>query len=368
MGNYEAGQRAWARERGLEALTLPQILEAQIEEFRPDVIYASDPVTYDSRFFRRLAWQPKMLMGWRAAPTPEETDWSSFDLIISNHAPSMDMAVMLGAHATDRFEPGLPYSIASQVESEPEGCDVLFTGQWSDYHTRRNNYWLTIAHACEAATPPWSLEFHLLARNPESLPDVIARHRLPPRFGMDMHRLFKRGRICLNAMIDVGQDMSANMRLFEIAGTGGFQLMEHHEDIHRYFEPGREIATYRSPEELIEKVKYYLENPDERHEIARRGRERCEREFSMEKRIPWFEEILSNHLETASKRMKEADAGAGEGLRLRMKLIRAENRLAKTERRLEDRETELARVKKSFTWKLARPLFKIESKFSKKPL
>jgi hypothetical protein len=207
MANFEPAQRAWARERGLEGLKLPQILEAQIEEFQPDVIYASDPVTFDSRFFRRLAWQPKLLMGWRAAPTPEAADWSDFDLILSNHAPSLELAARLGARATDRFEPGLPMNIAGAVADEPEGCDVIFSGQWSPDHTRRNSHLLAAARACEAASPPHSIEFHLMTQDPASLPALIARHRHPPRFGLEMHRLFKRGRICLNATIDIAQGM-----------------------------------------------------------------------------------------------------------------------------------------------------------------
>jgi hypothetical protein len=298
-------------------------------------------------------------MGWRAAPTPEAADWSDFDLILSNHAPSLELAARLGARATDRFEPGLPMNIAGAVADEPEGCDVIFSGQWSPDHTRRNSHLLAAAQACEAASPPHSIEFHLMTQDPAALPAAIARHSHPPRFGLEMHRLFKRGRICLNATIDIAQGMSANMRLFEIAGTGGFQLMEHHDDISRYFEPGVEIATYGGPDELAEKMAYYLAHPEERREIARRGRGRCEREYSLERRIPWFEEIVTRHLATASARLKAPVAGAGEELRLRVKNIRAEQKIAKLKQRLRDREAELATMKNSLAWKLARPLMKL---------
>ena len=41
---------------------------------------------------------------------------------------------------------------------------------------------------------------------------------------------------------------------------------------------GREIVCYRSRDEMLELIRYYLVHPDEARQIAEAGRERCLRE------------------------------------------------------------------------------------------
>ena len=45
---------------------------------------------------------------------------------------------------------------------------------------------------------------------------------------------------------------------FRNGGCGGFQLITHSEAVERYFEPGKEIETFRDLDELRDKVRYYL--------------------------------------------------------------------------------------------------------------
>jgi len=52
----------------------------------------------------------------------------------------------------------------------------------------------------------------------------------------------------------------------------------------KYYEEGKEIACFASPEELVDKVRYYLANEDERLRIAKAGHERCIRENSLSSR------------------------------------------------------------------------------------
>ncbi len=63
-------------------------------------------------------------------------------------------------------------------------------------------------------------------------------------------------------------------RHFEINGCGSFQLSYYVEGLEHNYEIGKEIAIYTSPEDLIEKIKYYLKYEDEREEIAKAGYKR----------------------------------------------------------------------------------------------
>ena len=79
----------------------------------------------------------------------------------------------------------------------------------------------------------------------------------------------------------------------EATGSGAFLLTTHHPELAKFFEPGEEIETFRTPQELAAKISYYLAMPDRADEIARRGQERCLREHSRSARASWLAEILN---------------------------------------------------------------------------
>ena len=74
-------------------------------------------------------------------------------------------------------------------------------------------------------------------------------------------------------------------RHFEINGCGGFQLSYYVEGLEHLYAIGDEIALFVSPEDLIEKTRYYLKHKDEREAIARHGYERTLKDHTMEKRL-----------------------------------------------------------------------------------
>jgi spore maturation protein CgeB len=68
-------------------------------------------------------------------------------------------------------------------------------------------------------------------------------------------------------------------RDFEIPCTGGgLYLTSYNPDLALHFDIGKEIVCYRTHDEMVELLRYYLDHPDEAAQIARRGRERCLRE------------------------------------------------------------------------------------------
>jgi hypothetical protein len=59
-----------------------------------------------------------------------------------------------------------------------------------------------------------------------------------------------------------------NMRLFEAAALGVFQLVDNRPGIREWFTPGEHLITYDDPQDLREKARYYLAHPEERARIA----------------------------------------------------------------------------------------------------
>lgn len=67
-----------------------------------------------------------------------------------------------------------------------------------------------------------------------------------------------------------------HLRTFEIPMCGGLQLASYTEELATYFEDGKEIVLYKTPEELISKSKFYLNPKNEKQilnmKIAARNR------------------------------------------------------------------------------------------------
>jgi spore maturation protein CgeB len=81
-----------------------------------------------------------------------------------------------------------------------------------------------------------------------------------------------------------------NPRVFELAASGAFQLVDERSYLSECFEPGREIVTFSSTADLKAKIDYYLAHPDERTRIAAAARERVLREHTYDQRL---EQMLS---------------------------------------------------------------------------
>jgi hypothetical protein len=93
-------------------------------------------------------------------------------------------------------------------------------------------------------------------------------------------------------LVNGNSDSGLNMRHFEITAAGGFLLCNHQSEIDSFFEVGRECETFRTEEELLEKIHYYLTNPDERVAIALAGQKRTLREHLYSHRLARIKQVF----------------------------------------------------------------------------
>jgi len=91
--------------------------------------------------------------------------------------------------------------------------------------------------------------------------------------------------------LDIGriyQSDIVTMRVFDALACGGFVLAEHSEPLAEMLEIGSEVESYRSLEELLQKVEHYLEHPEEARAIAQRGMERVRRDHTIVGRLRYM--------------------------------------------------------------------------------
>lgn len=74
-------------------------------------------------------------------------------------------------------------------------------------------------------------------------------------------------------------------RIMDILGAGGFALTNYCQETAELFEEDKEIVMFRSPEEMLEKVDYYLSHDEEREHIAEVGQKKVLECYTYEKKL-----------------------------------------------------------------------------------
>jgi spore maturation protein CgeB len=84
-----------------------------------------------------------------------------------------------------------------------------------------------------------------------------------------------------------------NYRLFEATGMGALLITDYKDNLQDMFEVGKEIVAYRSIDECIEMVQYYLGHEAERANIAHAGQQRTLREHTFRQRMEELCQMIS---------------------------------------------------------------------------
>ncbi|MDI6785870.1 MAG: glycosyltransferase [bacterium] len=106
----------------------------------------------------------------------------------------------------------------------------------------------------------------------------------------EMIKIFNQSKINLNlSNASRGQINQIKGRDFEIPGCGSFMITGFNEALKEFFEIGKEVVVYTDIEDLIEKIRYFLKNDEERERIKEEGYRRVLKEHTYENR---FEKIF----------------------------------------------------------------------------
>ena len=111
-----------------------------------------------------------------------------------------------------------------------------------------------------------------------------------------MYEVLASSRITLNRHIEAAEGHANNMRLYEATGVGALLATDDGANLGDLFDPGREVVSYKSADDLIEILRRYTADDEARREVAAAGQQRTLREHTYSKRIPELAGMLESRL------------------------------------------------------------------------
>ena len=121
--------------------------------------------------------------------------------------------------------------------------------------------------------------FHLYTASIlQKYPLLKKHHRGIVDYHKQMPLVFAESRINLNISLR-SIHSGIPLRVLDIMACGGFVLTNWQPEIEEYFSDGQDIVSFRSLEECIDKITYYLDHETERQMIADAGQRRVQEKF-----------------------------------------------------------------------------------------
>jgi spore maturation protein CgeB len=111
-------------------------------------------------------------------------------------------------------------------------------------------------------------------------------------YNHDKVRAFRGARIVVNNL-HYSEMCGVNVRTFEAAGAGAFQLVDWRPGLNQLFDDGKELVSIRSIADLKKKVAYWLPREEERRAIAEAGMRRAHAEHTYKLRLALLIDTLA---------------------------------------------------------------------------
>jgi len=112
-------------------------------------------------------------------------------------------------------------------------------------------------------------------------------------FNEDKSKAFRAAKIVINNL-QPAEIWGVNVRTFEIAAAGGFQLIDWRPGLAQLFVDGEELVSFKNMDDLKNKIDYYLNHEQERLRIAEQGMHRAHQDHTYEKRLKILLETVFN--------------------------------------------------------------------------
>ncbi|MCY3833792.1 MAG: glycosyltransferase [Chloroflexi bacterium] len=271
-----------------------QLLLKQAARFQPDIIWLSgDNREIFPETLARLKREHHCKIIYVSGVSPivfsgaiERAAARLYDLVLVNDYYHGVQWLELGARKMEclpyvAIDPDL--HVPQPISDVPESylCDVGFVGTL----VPRNLYSERVA-ALESLR-----DFDLGIWSMHEVPPSLRPFQRGSALGAAMMQVLSSIKISLNAHGDFMR-YGGNMRLFESAALGAFQIVDDRPGVHEWFTDGEHLVTFSNHADLREKVRYYLAHEDERQRIAAAARAHVLAEHRYDQRLARVEALL----------------------------------------------------------------------------
>jgi spore maturation protein CgeB len=227
-------------------------------------------------------------MGQHAAPLPEGEDFSCYDLVVSSLPNLVEHFRKMGVPAEPNrlaFEPRVIRRLRNREPKTP----ITFVGSMTVYHDGRVRL---LESLCK------DLDIKIYGNGVDCLPkdSLIPQHYQGEAWGVEMYQILFNSKITVNHHIGMAKSYANNLRLFEATGVGTLLVTDWKKNLHEMFEPGKEVVSYRTPEECVEMIQYYLGHKEEREAIARAGQQRTLKDHTYSNRVQELADIIRKYV------------------------------------------------------------------------
>ena len=341
--NATSLQKAWAREHSV-SLDGKELLIEQLKEIKPDVVFFQDSDVFNGAwidYIREKVPSIKLVIGWCCNPYTENhlELFKNFDFMITC-SPAFNIKFKEYGLRSYQLSHAFEKSILQKIKSSETkiNSDFLFIGnliQSGDFH----NFRTSLIESLLKSDINFKLYSKLVIVNPfllfsqksayifskfliamggekivmnnQLLKKVAILNEIPRKsnysdrlkkvaeptvFGLDMFNALSNSKICLNIHGGVTGDCAVNMRLFEVTGVGSCLITDWKKNLNELFEIDKEVVSFKTADECIEKVKWLLDHPIEMEHIAKAGQQRTLKDHTFEKRAQQLDEVIRREL------------------------------------------------------------------------
>ena len=270
--------------------TLHRILEHQISEIDPTVVYFQDLNFASPRLLKKLRVQGKLVVGQIASPLPPPSRLKLFDIILSSLPNQIDQIRSVGV-ASDFLPIAFDQRVLQRVPvPEERDIPISFVGGISKFHNSTIPLLSAVHDSCS--------DLQIFGYGAEALRDHrnLSQIHEGERWGHDMYQILLRSKATLNRHISVSGEFANNMRLFEATGAGTLLITDYKKNLHEYFQIGKDILAYTSIDEAADMAKWTTNKPKEAAAIARSGQHKTLTDHTYDICMVKLDKILSRLL------------------------------------------------------------------------
>lgn len=324
--NFTPLQELYAKEHGLTETGLA-LLTKQVQTIKPDILFL-DTLNVPREWVREIRKVPSIqkiaIFNCSPASSSAVELFKECDLVITCNQFIHRQYLAMGLKSFHVFH-GFGEKVLKKLRGQEAKPQILFSGSLfpgADFHDERTKVLEgfiqqnlpLVVYAYLNSTPDWKLfmkqQAYLAAKVSAKIPGnplakwsqfrnlqdhksapaklIISkslRSKLhAPLFGIEMYQAMKDSLITFNIHGGIAGPFAANMRLFEATGVGSCLLTDKKDDLKDLFDLDKEVVTYTSKEDCIEKATWLLNNPLKAKEIAIAGQARTLKDHSYKQR------------------------------------------------------------------------------------